>query len=194
MPDATIKRTEDASVLCWHPLEKVFVAGWQDGTISVWAPGQNSRQEETAHRRPILFLEWSPDGTRLISGDESGLVCVWRWEARGRLASICQYRKSGALTHCCFCIKDAGADGAAGTQKESKGSGGGSSIKLTDCPFFFFGGELGLVSYADDMGHCMGVQVSAKGERRDGRGPRAFSVEGGRLGSGAIHSCLCPSE
>ena len=58
-------------------------------------------------RAPTLeqvgFVLWSPDGTRLISGDarpsgggqhEKAVLGVWKVDNRGRFSTICTYRRA----------------------------------------------------------------------------------------------------
>ena len=49
------------------------------------------------------FVLWSPDGTRLISGDarpgggaqhEKAVLGVWKVDNRGRFSTICTYRRA----------------------------------------------------------------------------------------------------
>jgi hypothetical protein len=81
----------------------------------------------------------SPDGSRMVTGDEHGIVGVWS-TSRG-LNAICQYHKEGAITHATYCAL------------------------LTDEPptfdqmstYFFFGGTSTSVYLADDLKRCSEV-------------------------------------
>ena len=104
------------------------------------------KEDQVVHSSPITCLKWTADGTRLISGDQSGVVGVWKPDGRGRLSPICHYNKPGAVNHVVFVSNAMQGDGAgAGERKKD------SAPAITS---FFFGGDSGTVCYADDMGHC----------------------------------------
>ena len=104
------------------------------------------KEDQVVHSSPITCLKWTADGTRLISGDQSGVVGVWKPDGRGRLSPICHYNKPGAVNHVVFVSNAMQGEGAgAGERKKD------SAPAITS---FFFGGDSGTVCYADDMGHC----------------------------------------
>ena len=47
-------------------------------------------------------LQWSPDGTRLISTDLAGTICVWKTDDKYRLKPISQYNTPSAQTQIAF--------------------------------------------------------------------------------------------
>ena len=79
----------------------------------------------------VKLLVWSPEGSRLISGDQvrgspscgcsescidmrcirvqSGVLGVWQCDSRARLLPLCQFAKKGAITHCTFQCPTAGS-------------------------------------------------------------------------------------
>ena len=82
----------------------------------------------------------SPDGTRMVTGDEHGVVAVWN-TSRG-LTPICQYNKEGAITNLAYCTLAT------------------ESADLPSDPmnkFFFFAGSSGSVYLADDQRRCSEV-------------------------------------
>lgn len=89
-------------------------------------------------------MKWNPTGSRLITGDASGICCVWKSDKHGLHPSI-QYRKSSPLTVAVFCST---------SPSKSKSE----LLSQTFFPSFFFGSESGGVSYADDLGHSTDVQ------------------------------------
>ena len=100
LPD-TVSKSSTPVCLSWKPASKILAIGWSDGIVSLWNHTERmSREDAFIHRSAITFLQWSPDGSRLVSGDESGTVGVWKTDPRGRLISICNYRKKGKFTHC----------------------------------------------------------------------------------------------
>ncbi|KAJ3192139.1 hypothetical protein HK101_006974 [Irineochytrium annulatum] len=100
--------------------------------VGLWSDTDAQLREGIVHHSPITCLEWSPGGTRLISGDEEGEVVVWKVDSRGKMASICQYRLKGSLRSCIF-------------RK--------SPVKLEN-------NSGGRVYHADDMGHCSDAGIT----------------------------------
>ena len=84
----------------------------------------------------------SPDGSRLVTGDDHGVVAVWS-TSRG-LSPICQYNKEGAMTNISFCTlaTESGDAPPVGDQMNK---------------FFFFAGSSGSVYLADDQRRCSEV-------------------------------------
>ncbi|RHY31008.1 hypothetical protein DYB32_003834 [Aphanomyces invadans] len=94
--------------------------------LSLWIQKENvAREVNSPHTSRINLLKWAPSGNRLITGDENGVLAVWKIDARGQV---------GLCTH-------------------------DSQFATTACPSFFFGGDLGTVHYADDLGHISDVQT-----------------------------------
>jgi intraflagellar transport protein 140 len=90
------------------------------------------------HKSKITYLTWSPDGSKLITGDRDGLVVVWEGDNKRKLKTCCKYPKKGPITHLAFRAPEQGSFG---------------SYLLTSCPpFFFYGGR--SVYFADDKGKC----------------------------------------
>ena len=132
-PGIDVKRSSDASHIAWHPKNKVLAMGWKDGAVSVWSDTAMPQEDNVIHASPITMLMWSPEGSRLLTGDASGMMGVWKVDKRCRLTPICQYAKQGAITCCAFRNPEA---------------------RPNSCPDFFFGGENGQVCFANDSGRC----------------------------------------
>ena len=155
IPNSAVDPKGDEAICClkWHPKAPILATGWTDGHVVI----RNFKEdaywtENTAHNGGVNFLCWSPDGTRLVSGDDAGVLWVWSVERRGQLSSICPYRKDGALRHCVFAPRPAplpalgvgagvggsgvggdlggGADGAGGKGVGGGGGGGGGGSDL----------------------------------------------------------------
>lgn len=135
-----IKREGVCSFMQWHPKQAILACGWNDGTVWLWAESDRSvnRENSTTHQHPITMLMWSPDGSRLLTGDEGGMLAIWQ-AAAGRLIPNHRYARKGAITHCVF--------------QAPSGDLGPSAT----CPPFFFGGSGGVIWFADDMNHCTEV-------------------------------------
>ena len=132
------------SVLAWHPTSAILACGWRDGCVSLWAEKERSlREDAVSHKGGVTMLQWSPDGSRLLTGDEKGVLCVWTVDPRMRLSCVSRYDKSanggGSISHAAF------RQSAAGMAQRPKSSA---------CPPFFFASSSGAVWYADDSSHC----------------------------------------
>ena len=75
---STKSRVANARCLCWSPAASgslMLAIGWEDGSVMVWADGPNAndrvaREDTDQHAtHPVTFVLWSPDASRLISGD-----------------------------------------------------------------------------------------------------------------------------
>eukprot|EP00743_Colponemidia_sp_Colp-15_P005070 GILK01005459.1.p1 GENE.GILK01005459.1~~GILK01005459.1.p1 ORF type:complete len:1424 (+),score=370.05 GILK01005459.1:129-4400(+) len=154
LEDVQITRQKVARFLAWHPSAPVLAVGWEDGCLTIWnGLDKMTRDDTTTHRASISALCFSPDGTRLVSADESGVVSVWRTDARGRLNPLCSYRKTGAITHIVFC-----------TNMTDKPHTAVATVAPVipattplDTPYFLFGGDSGKICFADDLNHCTDV-------------------------------------
>lgn len=140
-----LQRNGSATTLAWHPRLHILATGWDDGTIALWSEkDKNSLREETlAHKASITLLQFSPEGTRLISGDSAGVLVVWNIDHRGKLTQLHSYTKKGTITQLVFRAPATLAPSLDGSP--------------TPCPSFFFAGSAGLVYFGDDLGHCAEV-------------------------------------
>ena len=133
------------SVIVFCCQSTVLVTGWEDGTVVAgdvtnWAPAE----ERSVHKALITTVKWSPDGTRFVTCDKSGVVAVWRLDSRNRPVPVGKpYAHSGAMTHVAF----------AGTVVPEAGEGA-DDLPPPKVTSFFFGGAAGVVYYADDVGNC----------------------------------------
>ena len=95
---------EDGAVSIWNGTDKMnrddtMVLRYRSPTAShagcgaYTAPPDASQQVVSqVHATPINFVIWSPEGSRLLSGDQIGILGVWKSDGRGRLSPICQYQ------------------------------------------------------------------------------------------------------
>ena len=143
LPASFSRPASVCQVLCWHPHSAILACGWRDGCVSLWAEKERSlREEASAHKGELRLMQWSPDGSRLLTGDEKGALCVWSVDPRMRLACISRYDKSGSISHVAF---------------RQSVSGLAHRSSTSQCPPFYFGGSSGQVWYADDSQHCSEV-------------------------------------
>ena len=158
LPECTIKQVSRPVLLKWHPSKPVLAVGYSKGKLLLWdhnsrTLGENRKQPHLQTHAAVTFIEWSPDGSRVISGDANGNVCVWSYRGRGMTTLLAKYRSSGAVYHAVFCAPPTSTnDAATGTTATIKKG------KVAACPPFFFGGDSGEIIYADDMGNKATVQ------------------------------------
>ncbi|CAG9334634.1 unnamed protein product [Blepharisma stoltei] len=141
--NVSIQRQALPTQLVWHPYLPLLIICWDDGVISYWNENDDNsvKEEKSVHGCRIRALIISPDGTRMVTGDEHGVVGVWS-TSRG-LNPICQYHKEGSITNIAFCALATEA-GEIPTQDQMN-------------RFFFFAGSSGSVHLADDLKRCSEV-------------------------------------
>lgn len=140
--DVRITRQAVPNLLEWHPYLPVLFVCWNDGVISYWNDDDRvMKEDKSVHGCRVCGLAISPDGTRMVTGDEHGVVGVWS-TSRG-LTPICQYNKEGAINHLTYCAL------------ASDGREAPTIDKMNT--FFFFGGSSGLLYLADDLKRCSEV-------------------------------------
>ena len=117
----------------------------------------------------MSLLSWSPEGSRLVSGDQNGIVGVWQGDQRGRLLPVCHYVKKGAVSHLVFQTPAAGSMYTRPPRACPPLSACFcifimyrwvlGSVEVTKhtpllCPPFFFAVSSGTIHVADDAGSC----------------------------------------
>lgn len=188
------KFAADAVTLEWSPTAAVLAIGLSNGaTASVsfrsgasttaakplkqlTGPGSDtepSRHEDKPgqpHMGRVAMVRWSPDGSRVVTGDTAGTVAVWRPDAAsGRLFLVHTYRKSGMAGKCCFLTwpgsKIPGLR-AVGTPGDQSTAGGTTAPHIATVPAFgtttgcvsmLCATDNGTVFYCDDAGRCIDV-------------------------------------
>eukprot|EP01138_Halocafeteria_seosinensis_P001712 gb/GECG01001755.1/.p1 GENE.gb/GECG01001755.1/~~gb/GECG01001755.1/.p1 ORF type:complete len:1428 (+),score=214.78 gb/GECG01001755.1/:1-4284(+) len=151
LPNA-VERASIPTKLVWHPSKLVLTIGWSNGTItSVDANDFTASDDTSIHTGAISLIKWSPDGERLVTGDEHGTAAIWKLDTRMRPALLQHYQKSGAITQCAFIgVTVLGDEHDQGMDATSAGM----SARLTS---MLIGGDTGIVFYTDDMGTCVDV-------------------------------------
>ena len=128
-----LQRDAEPTALGWQERGQLVAVGWSDGVVTLRRLEGESRDSPSVHRCPVRFVQWSAQGNRFVTGDDEGVIGVWRAEARGHLSPISQYRKRDcAMVRCVFTTPLPGA-------RDSYTS-----------PEFFVGGESGLLVVAND--------------------------------------------
>ncbi|XP_052768007.1 intraflagellar transport protein 140 homolog [Mya arenaria] len=70
----------------WHPTKRIIAVGFENGELLIWNNADHELFEGLPlHKHAITVMHWSSNGSRLISGDKSGVVMVWKADSKGRL-------------------------------------------------------------------------------------------------------------
>ncbi|XP_077407490.1 intraflagellar transport protein 140 homolog isoform X1 [Vanacampus margaritifer] len=100
-----IERPHRTTMLCWHPIKPVLALGWENGEVLLLLhPAGDQNVLPSTHMARITLLEWSSSGSRLVTGDQSGALAVWKVDARGRLQGNHQVKHAynSPITCCIF--------------------------------------------------------------------------------------------
>lgn len=65
-----VHATSQATALSWHSDKKLLVSGWENGEVHAWFAG--NREFSTIngpHKAPIIYLEFSEQGGRMVTAD-----------------------------------------------------------------------------------------------------------------------------
>uniref|UniRef100_A0A3B3IEM7 Intraflagellar transport 140 n=1 Tax=Oryzias latipes TaxID=8090 RepID=A0A3B3IEM7_ORYLA len=100
-----VERPHQPTVLHWHPLKPVLALGWENGeVVLLMHPSGDQTVLPSLHTASITLLEWSSSGSRLVTGDQTGVLAVWKVDARGRLQGnhLVKHEYNKPLTYCLF--------------------------------------------------------------------------------------------
>jgi len=111
---ASVQRVSDPSHIVWHPHQRILAAAWLNGEVLLWNHStQQVMQCQSLHTDKINFVQWSPDGSTLLTGDAKGHIGVWKLTKSGKLSLSQQHRRGTEVVRCAFqnkCSKDGGFD------------------------------------------------------------------------------------
>ncbi|KAG8009125.1 hypothetical protein GBF38_011739 [Nibea albiflora] len=100
-----LERPHQPTVLRWHPTKPVLALGWENGEVVLLThPVGHQTVLPITHAACITLLEWSGSGSRLVTGDQTGALAVWKVDARGRLQGnhLVKHEFNKPLTCCIF--------------------------------------------------------------------------------------------
>ncbi|TRY92904.1 hypothetical protein DNTS_005716, partial [Danionella cerebrum] len=101
-----IERGFSPALFRWHPTKPLLAVGWETGeTLLLSHPsGEHTLLPGNTHTACITVLEWSSNGSRLVTGDQAGVMTVWRVDARGKLqgSPLIKHDYGKPLTCCIF--------------------------------------------------------------------------------------------
>ncbi|XP_065898421.1 intraflagellar transport protein 140 homolog isoform X2 [Dysidea avara] len=90
--------------MSWQCQHKLLAIGWRSGEISVCSLEETKDvfEQSSAHHDAVLFLCWNVSGSRLVSGDQNGMLVIWRVDNKGALypLPVHKHQLAAPLNHC----------------------------------------------------------------------------------------------
>ncbi|XP_055617076.1 intraflagellar transport protein 140 homolog [Toxorhynchites rutilus septentrionalis] len=98
-----VHTTSQATVLTWHPEKKILLSGWENGEIHAWFEGKRDFTTINGpHKSPIMLLEFSEKGGRVITADAMGCLTGWRYDGHGQFLTMFNHDLRDPLLHITF--------------------------------------------------------------------------------------------
>lgn len=93
-----------ATALRWHPERKLLVIGWENGDLDVYYDGRRDfASVKGPHKKsPIVIIEFSEKGGRLVTADAMGILIGWRCDSHGQLLTMFTHDLKNPLLHVTF--------------------------------------------------------------------------------------------
>ncbi|XP_019615052.1 PREDICTED: intraflagellar transport protein 140 homolog [Branchiostoma belcheri] len=174
VPDGCIQRSSQVTCMSWHPNYRVLAMGWENGDVLMWNDQDKELHEaKSIHDAGVAILEWSTNGTRLLSGDKNGLITVWKMDGKGRAQAspFCKHQMEQSVSVCLVRpgtavdpendISGLARAAVSGDEKAldmfswKKSLGSKITMGPSEGLAFFLGGIDGDVYYLDDKGKSL---------------------------------------
>ncbi|KAJ8364162.1 hypothetical protein SKAU_G00129930 [Synaphobranchus kaupii] len=85
-----VERSFEPAVLRWHPSRSMLAVGWETGEVLLLThPAGEQSSLPATHAASITLLDWSSTGSRLVTGDQMGILALWKLDPRGRIQGSC---------------------------------------------------------------------------------------------------------
>uniref|UniRef100_A0A182S5V1 Uncharacterized protein n=1 Tax=Anopheles maculatus TaxID=74869 RepID=A0A182S5V1_9DIPT len=98
-----VHATSQATVLTWHPERKILLTGWENGEIHAWFEGKRDFATINGpHKSPIMLLEFSEKGGRVITADAMGVLTGWRFDGQTQFLTMFNHDLRDPLLHITF--------------------------------------------------------------------------------------------
>uniref|UniRef100_A0A182NDP1 Uncharacterized protein n=1 Tax=Anopheles dirus TaxID=7168 RepID=A0A182NDP1_9DIPT len=98
-----VHATSQATVLTWHPERKLLLTGWENGEIHAWFEGKRDFATVSGpHKSPIVLLEFSEKGGRVITADAMGVLTGWRFDGQSQFLTMFNHDLRDPLLHITF--------------------------------------------------------------------------------------------
>ncbi|CAJ1080882.1 intraflagellar transport protein 140 homolog [Xyrichtys novacula] len=156
-----LERPHQPTALRWHPTKPVLALGWESGEVMLLThPSGDQTVLPSTHTTWITLLEWSSSGSRLVTGDQTGALAVWKIDARGRLQGnhLVKHEYHKPLTCCIFRPSSPGDDVAKLARASVSGDESALDMFSWKGAPLKMGPQEGLafyVSTADGKVHCV---------------------------------------
>jgi intraflagellar transport protein 140 len=101
LTSSVVRKSKEATALAFHPTRKVLAVGWATGEVTVRNEQDNEAYDVApVHKTEITIMQWTTNGSRLLTADASGLLVFWKADGRGRLnqTTLCQHKLDEQLT------------------------------------------------------------------------------------------------
>lgn len=103
--ESSIQRSSFVSSFAWHPVRKIIAIGWESGDVLIWNEHEHELHEVfSVHKSAVKVMKWSNNGNRLVSGDENGILAVWKTDTKGRTqqSPLYQHDAQSTIINCVF--------------------------------------------------------------------------------------------
>lgn len=103
VPESSLQRAALPTVIAWHPTQQLLATGWANGEMIVWNQATSSANQcEQVHESAVTSIVWSADGSRFVSGDESGHLASFKCGRSGRAQKVADYNENGQVKSIVF--------------------------------------------------------------------------------------------